>query len=147
AAATSEERDKLRAARREFEDRRTEFEIAERKRLILEREQDLEKLKQASAAEIHAAEDAANRAQGGLKSDGKPIEWWNDAKGDAVSGTITRVDCSNGPLKVTIAKAGGGSIVLAVRDLKALSVRGAAEASFPCGAFKPAPKINVEHNA
>jgi hypothetical protein len=147
AAANEVELEKIRTTRREFEERRTELEIAERRRQSNERAQELERLKQAAAAEIHAAEEAANRAQGGLKSNVKPVEWWTDAKGEPVSGTLTRVDCLTGPLKLTIAKTGGGNAVLLVRDPQKISVRGAAQASFACGVQRPPRKIAVEHNA
>jgi hypothetical protein len=147
AAANGAEREKIRITRRELEERRTGFELAERRRQADERAQELERLKQAAAAEIHAAEDAANRAQGGLKSNVKPVEWWTDAKGEPVSGTLTRVDCLTGLLKLTIAKAGGGNAVLLVRDPQKIAVRGAQQASFACGVQRPPRKIAVEHNA
>jgi hypothetical protein len=146
-AATAAERERLQKIQRDAEERRTEFEIAERRRQAGERAQDLERLKQAAAAEIHAAEAKANREQGGLKSDVAPVKWWSDEKGEPVSGSLTHVDCGSGSLKLTVAKAGGGNVVLLVRDPSKLVVRGSEEASFACGAQRPARKIALEHNA
>ena len=147
-AAFKKRGERLRQIQRAAEERRTEFEIADRKRQADERTQALERLKQAAAAEIHAAEAAANQAQGGLKSDVPPVKWWTDEKGEPVSGTLTRVDCLAGSsMKLTIAKSGGGNILLLIRDPKNLAVRGATQASFACGPQKPAPKIALEHNA
>jgi hypothetical protein len=147
AAATDQERARIRETRRQIEERRTEFEIAERRRLIDERAAELERVKQAAAAEIHAAEEAANRAAGGLKPGVEPVKWWSDEKGEPLSGTLTRVDCLKESLKLTIARTGGGNVILLVRDPQKIAVRGAAQAKFACGVQKPAPRINVEHNA
>jgi hypothetical protein len=146
AAATDEARETLRLTRRKAEERRTEFELDDRRRQQDERAQELERLKQASAAEIHAAEDAANRAQGGLTSGAKPVQWWTEAKGVAVTGTLQRVDCLATSLKLTITRATGGNVTVLVRDPQKIAVRNAEQATFACGSPRPAPKISIEHN-
>ena len=122
------------------------MEIAERRRQQDERAQELERLKQASAAEIHAAEDAANAAQGGLKSGTAAVAWWTGEKGIEVTGTLARVDCLTVSLKLTIARANGANAVVLVRDPKNIAVRGADQATFACGSPRPAPRIVLEHN-
>lgn len=147
AAPNDVERERLRKIQRDAEERRIEFELSEKRRAATERAQELEKLKQQAAAEIHAAEEAANKAQGGFKSDTKPIEWWNDPKGEPVEGSLTRVDCLNGPLKLTVEKSGGARAVLLIPDPSKLTVRGSGEASFACGLQRPARAIRLEHDA
>jgi hypothetical protein len=147
AAPNDAERERLRKIQREAEERRIEFEIAEKRRAASERAQELENLKQQAAAEIHAAEEAANKAQGGLKSDAKPVEWWNDPKGEPVEGKLTRVDCLKGPLKLTVEKSAGAQTVVLIPDPNKLTVRGAGEASFACGLQRPARSIKLEHDA
>jgi hypothetical protein len=147
AAATDAERGQIRQTRRDLEERRTEFELAERKRLAEERAAELQRIKDAAAAEIHAAEEAANRKQGGLKSTQAVVEWWNEESGEPVGGMLTKVDCLTGPLRLTIQKSGGGTAVLLIRDPQKLSVRGASEATFGCGVQRPPRKIQVVHDA
>ena len=98
-------------------------------------------MKQASAAEIHAAEDAANIAQGGLKSTTTAVPWWTDAKGIVVTGTLSKVECLRTSFKLTV-----GKVVVLVRDPTKIVVRGAEQATFACGSPRPSPKIALEHN-
>jgi hypothetical protein len=144
AAPSEAERARLRQARVDMEDRRAAFEIAERKRLAEEQARDLQRVKDSAAAEVHAAEEAANARQGGLKAGTTVVPWWDDETGEKVSGTLQKVDCLNGgPLRLTVQKDGGGSAVLVIRDPAKLAVKGSNEAQFVCGAQKPARKIRL----
>jgi hypothetical protein len=147
AAPNDGERLRIHQTRMAVEERRAEFDIEERKRLALEREQDLQRLKDAAAAEVHAAEDAANRQLGGLKPGTALVPWWNEEQGEPVSGTLTKIDCLTGPLRLTIQKAAGGNIVLLIRDPQKISVHGGGEATFACGVQKPTRKIQLVHDA
>jgi hypothetical protein len=150
-SVTEAGRERTHQARLDMEEKRTDFEIAERKRIAAEQAADLQRVKDQAAAEVHAAEDAANRAQGGLKSNQKPVAWWVDETGTPVEGLLTRVDCMASSFKLTIQKAGSKtSVVLLVRDPGKLSVRGAAtnaQLEFDCGVQRPARKIQVVHDA
>ena len=152
AAPNEEERARIHLARMEESEKRAEFDISERKRLAAERAADLERVKAAAAAEIHAAEDAANQRLGGLKSGEKPVGWWTQEQGEYVTGTLTRVDCVGGSMRLTIIQnsaagksAVGATLRLAIEDPQKLTVReGTAE--FACGIQKPTRKIGVVHD-
>ncbi len=63
-----------------------------------------------------------------------------------MAGTLARVDCLKGPLRLTISIDGGGSIRLLIRDPNKLVVHGSSQARFGCGIQKPARKIKVVYN-
>lgn len=151
AAADEAERARIHIAKMALDAARMDFSEAEKKRRAEEAARDLERVKAAAAAEVHAAEAAANaRLNAGKGAYQKPIEWWDDPKGTKVEGKLTRVDCLNGPLRLTIQKDGGTSVKVVVRDLKKLTVNGVdgvPEAKFGCGVAKPARKIRLTYEA
>ena len=121
---------------------------AEKKRRAEEAARDLERVKAAAAAEVHAAEAAANaRLNAGKGEHLTPQPWWDEPSGQRVEGKLIRVDCMNGPLRLTIQKDGGAVVKVAVRDLKKLTVNGANEAKFGCGVAKPVRKIRLTYEA
>jgi hypothetical protein len=133
----------------DLEDKRAAFEIAERKRALEEEAQELERIKNGAAAEVHAAEQAANQRLGANASNTQnPVPWFGDGSGEKVAGALTRVDCVNGSLRLTIQPDTGAAIRLLIRDPKQLTVAAySGEAVFGCGVQKPARKIEVQHNA
>jgi hypothetical protein len=146
AAVDEAERAKIHIARLALDAARADFTEAEKKRREEEAARDLERVKAAAAAEIHAAEAATNaRLNAGKGAYQKPIEWWDDPNGEKVEGKLTRVDCLSGPLRLTIQKDGGAVVKVAVRDLNKLTVNGATEAKFGCGVAKPARKIRLTY--
>lgn len=145
AAPNDEERARIHLARMEESEKRAQFDIDEKKRLAAERAADLERVKAAAAAEVHAAEDAANARLGGLKSGEKPVAWWTQEQGQYITGTLTRIDCIGGSMRFTIQSTAGPVLRLAVEDPQKLTVHeGTAE--FACGVQKPARKIEVVHD-
>ncbi|HEV1284522.1 MAG TPA: hypothetical protein VNU44_04400 [Bryobacteraceae bacterium] len=146
AAVDEAERAKIHIARLALDAARADFTEAEKKRRAEEAARDLERVKAAAAAEVHAAEAATNaRLNAGKGSYQKPIEWWDDPNGEKVEGKLTRVDCLNGVLRLTIQKDGGALVKVAVRDLNKLTVNGATEAKFGCGVAKPVRKIRLTY--
>jgi hypothetical protein len=148
AAATEADRLRLRQTRTDFEDRRAEFELAEKRRIAEERARDLQRVKDAAAAEVHAAEQSANNRLGGGADSAKcAIPWFGEPPGEKLSGMLARVDClNNGPLRLTINIDGGGMIRLLIRDLDQLMVQNAGAAKFACGVQRPPRKIKVIYN-
>jgi hypothetical protein len=144
--ANEAERERVHQARIDLEEQRAAFEVAEKKRLAAERAAELQRIKDSAAAEVHAAETAANARMGGLKSGQAPVAWWNDTDGQKVSATLTRVDCLQESLRLTLQPASGAPVKLLVRDPNKLSVRGANQAQFVCGVQKPARKVNLVHD-
>jgi hypothetical protein len=150
AAADEPERARIHIAKMALDGARADFTEEEKKRRLEEAARDLERVKAAAAAEVHAAEAAANaRMNAGKGAYQKPMEWWDDPNGTKVEGRLTRVECLNGPLRLTIQKDGGASVRVAVRDLNKLTVNGASEnvAKFGCGVAKPTRKIRLTYDA
>jgi hypothetical protein len=148
AARDEPERARIHIAKMALDAARADFTEAEKKRRAEEAARDLERVKAAAAAEVHAAEAAANaRLNAGRGAYQAPQAWWDEPTGQRVEGKLTRVDCLNGPLRLTVQKDGGALVKIAVRDLKKLTVNGANEAKFGCGVSKPARKIRLTYEA
>jgi hypothetical protein len=145
AASSEAERQKIRQAKTDLENRRTEFELAEKKRLADERAADLQRVKDLAAAEVHAAEQAANRAQGGLKSDQKPIAYKEAFVGDSIGGMLTNVECIGISMRLKIEKDGGGTVALLVRNARDMSIDG--QPPFACGEQNPARRVQLGYEA
>jgi tetratricopeptide (TPR) repeat protein len=124
AAPDDAERARTRQTRIDVEEKRADFEASEKKRIAEEQARELQRIKDATAAEVHAAEKAINKQAGEFKSNQKPVPWWgDDPKGDKVAGKLARVDClTSGAMRLTINIDGGGVIRLLIRDPKKLAV-------------------------
>jgi len=143
AAPNDAERARIHKVRLDLDERRADYEAAEKRRIASEQAAELQRIKNAAAAEVHAAEDAENKKLGGLRSGAKPVDWWDEPAGEKLSGTLSRVDCLNGgALRLTIRIDGGGSIKLLVRDPNHLSVKNSEE-KFVCGVQRAPRKIRV----
>jgi hypothetical protein len=148
AAANEPERARIHIAKMALDAARADFTEAEKMRRAEEAARDLERVKAAAAAEVHAAEAAANaRLNEGKAAYQKPQAWWDEPAGAKVEGRLTRVECLNGPLRLTIQRDGGALVKSVVRDLKKLTVNGANEAKFGCGVSKPARRIRLTYEA
>ena len=150
AASTPEERAGIHRAKLDLEDNRAAYEAAEKKRAQEEEAQDLQRVKDAAAAEVRQFERSANdRMAADAGNVRGAVKWYGDPDGDKASGTLTRVDCLKGPLRLTIQTATGTPVRLLIRDPNQLTVHGtgSSEARFACGVQKPAHKIEVTHNA
>ncbi len=148
AAPTDAERARIRQVRLDLDEKRAEWEAAEKKRIAEEQARELQRIKNAAAAEVHAAEAAVNKQAGEFKSTQKPVAWWDDPTGEKAEGKLARVDClTGGSMRLTINLDGGRSIRLLIRDPKKISVRSAGEArneaKFVCGAARNAQRIRV----
>jgi hypothetical protein len=144
---TDAERDKIRQVRADMVEKRTDFEELIKKRTTQEEADHLQKIKDAAAAEVHAAERAANQRLGERKLNQAPVPWWDgsDPSGEKISGTLSQVDCLNGPIRLTIKIDGGGTIKLLIRDPKQVSIHGS-ENGFACGVQRKPPKIKAVYN-
>jgi hypothetical protein len=161
AALTDSERARIRQVRVDLTEKRADWEESERKRIALEQARELQRIKNAAAAEVHAAEAAINQKVGGLDSNQKPQAWWDEAPGQKAVGKLARVDCLAGnSLRLTINLDGGGTIRLMIRDLNKLgvgtgdappsiepqNVQAIPKAKFVCGAQRVPSKIRVIYN-
>jgi len=147
AAGSSAERAQIHQAKISLQEGRAEFEAAEKRRQQEEEARDLQRLKDSAAAEIRAVEQAANQRLSANAGNVKgAVPWFGDPNGQKVSGTLTRVDCLSGPLRLTIQQA-GFPIRLLIRNPKQLTVAAdSGQADFACGVQKPARKIEVQHD-
>jgi len=141
-APTDAERARIHQVRLEAELRRIEFEIANKKRDADERAADLQRVKDAAAGEIRAAEAKANREQGGLKSGATPVPFSQIYGGETVTGTLIQVDCLNGQRRLTIQKNATATVKVLVRSTDGLKAT-----DFACGAQKPPHQVMVIHDA
>jgi hypothetical protein len=147
AAPNDAERARIDKIRLDFEAKRIELEAADKKRIADEEARDLQRVKDAAAAEVRAAEKAVNEKSGGLKSTQAPVAWFEDPPGEKLSGTLARVDClGDGPIRIVVNIDGGGVIRLLIRDPKNLQTRGNDPVKFPCGVARQPRKIKVIYN-
>jgi hypothetical protein len=161
AAPTDAERARIRQVRVDLTEKRADWEESERKRIALEQARELQRIKDAAAAEVHAAEAAINKKVGALDSNQKPQAWWDESPGQKAAGKLARVDCLAGnSLRLTINLDGGGAIRLMIRDLNKLGVGSGnappsidpqsaepiQKAKFVCGAQRVPSKIRVIYN-
>jgi hypothetical protein len=147
AAPNDGERERIKQIRLDFEEKRAAFEASEKVRIAAEQAAELQRIKDGAAAEVHAAEAAANKKAGPLESGAKPVEWWEGPPGEKLSGLLSRVDClAGGALRLTINIDGGGTIRLLIRDLKSVQVKDVGATKFGCGVTKPVRKIRVVYN-
>lgn len=147
AAPNEAERARIQKIRLDLDSERAAYEAAEKKRIAAEQAAELQRIKDGAAAEVHAAEDAENKKLGGLQSNQKPQQWWEDPSGEKLSGKLARVDClAGGPLRLTITIDGGGTIRLLIRDPNHLTVHSNEGVKFSCGVSRPSRKINIIYN-
>ncbi len=135
------ERARIHQIRLDAEQRRIDAEIAEKKREADERAADLQRVKDAAAAEIRAAEAKANREQGGLKSGATPVPFAQIYGSETFTGTLVEVECLNGPRRLTIQNA-KSTVKVLIRGTEGLN-----PADFTCGVQKPARQVMVVHDA
>jgi hypothetical protein len=150
AASSPEERARIHQSKLDLEDNRAAYEAAEKRRAQEEEARDLQKVKDNAAAEIRQFEQSANQRMAASNGNTKgAVQWYGDPTGEKASGSLTRVDCLKGSLRLTIQTASGIPVRLLIRDLNQLTVHGTGsnEAQFGCGVQKPARKIEVVHNA
>ncbi|MBV8819086.1 MAG: hypothetical protein JO022_12065, partial [Acidobacteriaceae bacterium] len=148
AAASPEEREKIRQLRVDLQGQRADYEAAERRKKAEEEARDLERVKNESHAAIHAAEAKANQE---LNPNGasapKAVEWWSGPEAGAkVEGTVQRFDCVGRQAKLVVLGGDGKSVTLLVRDPSQITLSGGGELTLACGAQKTPRKALVLYN-
>ena len=150
AAESPAERSRIHQAKLDLEDARAAFEVAEKRRQREEEARDLQRVKDSAAAEVRAAELAANeRLNARAGNVAGAVPWYGDPTGTQVSGTLTRVDCLAMSMRLTIQTSTGVPIRLLVRDPNQITVHSplSAQAEFACGVQRPPRRIEVTHNS
>jgi hypothetical protein len=148
AAANDQERQTIRAARLRVEQERADYEEAQRKRAAEEQARELERVKQETMSEIHAAEDAARKK---LNPNNEPVPktavWIDELNGSAkIDGTLERFDCTGRSSRLVIRTADGKTARLSIRDMSKVGIAGV-ETMVACGAQKPARRVSVQYIA
>jgi tetratricopeptide (TPR) repeat protein len=135
AATDPAKREQYLQARLKIEQQRLDDEAAERAKDAAEKAAELNRLKTQARQEIAAAEARAN-TQNKKKDDGAPVmDWWGDANLPVLNGSLTRVDCGEGQLRLQIKEAGGAVRTMLIADPNSVEVRGG-EMKFACGPQK-----------
>jgi tetratricopeptide (TPR) repeat protein len=149
AAATDEERERIRKVRLDVQAKRFDEEAAERKRIKDEEEADLQRVKAQSEAEIHAAENAAQkRMNPNGAAPPKPQGWYEaPTAGASVDGVFARLDCLDQRARLVIQTSDGKTMQLLMADPSQVSLGGGGEKTFSCGAQKQARQVTVHYNA
>ncbi len=149
ASVDDAERRRMVEARRGIDEKRLEYQAAERRRQDDERQRELQKVKDASMAEIRAAEERANRANQPASPVGKVVPWWGggDAPSGKVEGTLGRIECIGRVLRLVIRSADGRQTRLAIHDPAKIVIVGGGQASLKCGPQSPARTIIAEYFA
>jgi hypothetical protein len=143
ASVDETERAQVREARRRIEEQRLEYEAAERRRIEAEKIRDLERVKAAAMAEVRAAEERANRGQGGRV---QKVEEWREGEAPSgkVQGTLRQIDCLRGTLRLVIHGADGKVTRLAIRDPKQVVVIGGGHLDVACGPQRNPRNVVIE---
>ena len=149
AAASDEQRERIHQLRSQLEEKRFDYETAERKRLADEREADLQRVKSQSEAAIHASEDAARRK---MNPNGavppKPQGYYEaPATGASVQGTFQKLDCLDQRARLVIETPDGKTIQLLMSDPSKITTGGGGDQTLACGTQKNARQVTVTYNA
>jgi hypothetical protein len=148
AAANDAERERIHQERLDVARERADFEASERKRESDERQRDINRIKQAGMAEIHAAEDQANRKlnSDGAKPVGKVEEWWTGPEAGAkLSGTLERVECLGRQARLVVRGSDGVVVQLLVRDPGQIVLSGGGVKTLGCGPQRPPRAVTVQY--
>ena len=147
ATGSKPERDRIIAARSAIEERRLNQEAEERRRAEEQKQRELQDLKNRALERIRVAEMKINAGQKPLDPNQKVEAWWEDAKGAAsIKGLLQRVECLNGPARLTIAGPNRKLTLLLIRDSGAVRIGGTGEKTLSCGVQKPPKPVTVEYN-
>lgn len=141
------ERERIRAARAAIENQRLAQEADERRRAGEEKQRQIQDLKNKALERIRVAEMKINRGEAPLDPKQKIEPWWDGPKTAAsVNGMLERVDCLNGPVRLTVAGEGHSQIRLLIPDPGQLTTAGTGDRTFACGPQKPPRPVTVGYN-
>lgn len=145
ASVDDAQRKQMIESRLAIDEKRLAYQDAERKRLEEERQRDLQKVKDASLAQVRAAEERANRVNRRQNPEGKVVPWWGgEAPSGKAEGTLGRIECPGRVLRLVIKGADGKETRLAVRDPRKVVVIGGGEVPLKCGSQSPVRTVTAE---
>lgn len=139
------ERERIGEVRHAIEQQRLDYEAAERKRAEEEKQRDLDRVKAAAMAKIHAAEESANRANPRANPAGR-VE--NMAVGDVaparLEGSLVQIDCLGRVMRLAIRDADRKETRLLIRDPKGVVVSGG-DLALKCGPLRPPRAVSIDY--
>jgi tetratricopeptide (TPR) repeat protein len=153
AATTPGDRARFARLRSEVEQKRLDWEDAERRRKAEEEARETERLKQQARADLRALEAKANLGQSAPTPGEKVVPWWDGPQPSALaSGTLKQVDCLGKRLRLTVQGEDGKTVKLLVTDPGQIAIIGGeGQLSLACGTQKSRhvkvgyfPKSNVK---
>ena len=149
AAATDQERARISQVRLEVQEKRFDYEAAERKRIKDEQEADLQRVKDQSEAEIHAAEAAARKKMnpnGAVPPKAEALYQEPNA-GPSVQGVFQRLDCLGQTARLVVQTGDGKTVQILMADPSQVTTGGGGDQTMSCGAQKNARQVVVHYNA
>jgi tetratricopeptide (TPR) repeat protein len=148
AAVDDAERARMIKARTDIEQQRLDYEAAERKRQALEKEREIQNLKNAAMERIKEAEARTNQSlnQGKAPLSGKVVPWWDGPQpAGKVQGVLLRVECLGKKARLVIQGDDRKLIRLLVPDPSQIVIQGAPDANLGCGEQRPQRKVAVAY--
>jgi len=143
AAPTPAEAERIHQARLAADDRKTDFVLAARKRSADEEAADLQRVKDAAAARLHATENEINQRLGPLDSK-QPVAKWDEFERQTLIGKVTRIDCVGTAMKFTVQPSIGQGVALWMPDPKAFFA--STQKTFTCGVPKQPIGVRIIHD-
>lgn len=145
AAPDEAARERLRAGRREADERRLDQEAAEKRRQALEKERELQKLRDEAMTRIRAAEAKANRAAGPAPDKVVEMDWTaEESRASVAKGTLVRVDCG-AVTRLVVRTEAQKTAVFTVPNRTKLAVFGGQNGTIACGTQRPARAVTIEY--
>ena len=141
AAINDEERTKFHNARLNLDQQRLDFAEAEKKRIAMEKQAELDRLRDQAMVNIHAAEKKASRP---LDPGQKVEQWWDGTQPTAnVKGKLERVDCLAAGARIAVRTDDKKLMQLIIRNPDKIVIEGGGDKTLGCGAQKPPRNISV----
>jgi hypothetical protein len=144
AAETPAERAKVHERAGALVDQRLDAEEAARRQTAEDARAEQERLRDQQQAQIQAAEQRANSANGGTDEDLKNVVPWFTAESPSIEGELTRVECDDGRAKIWVKPRGARVMVLFVPNPSMVSIDGS-RTPFPCGIQHPPRKLSLTY--
>ena len=144
AADTPAERAKIHERAASLVDRRLDAEEAARRQIAEDARVEQERLRDRQKAKIQAAEQRANKANGGTDDDLKNVVPWFTAQNPSVEGELTRVECEDRQAKIWVKPRGARVLVLLVTNRSTVSIDESRK-PFPCGIQHPPRKLSLTY--
>jgi hypothetical protein len=144
AAETPVERAKIQERAGKMRNQRLDAEEAARRQTAEDARVEKEQLRARQQAQIRAAEQRANSANGGADNDLKDVVPWFTTQNPSVEGELTRVECEGRQVKIWVKPYGAKVMTLLVPNPPNSSIDGR-RASFPCGIQQPPRKLSLTY--